>query len=157
VIRAAAAAVLAFGLAFGGLVAPVAANVRPQVTVPAGVRVPAWQELSGEQQHDLARFRDQWDAMPASRRVAILERWQRWRANAPADGETLRRGERNFRSLSPELRSRMRRSLAAISDLPPEEQRRLRRIWRDLSPEGRRAWLERGGPVFSPPPPPAKR
>jgi hypothetical protein len=84
--------------------------------------------------------------------VAILERWQRWRAQAPADGETLRRGERNFRSLSPELRSRMRRSLAAIAELPPPEQRRLRRIWRELSPGERRAWLERGGPVFSPPP-----
>ena len=153
----AAAALLLMGLGCGGLVAPVAANAPPQVAVPAGVRVPAWQELSREQQTDLVRFRDRWDAMPASRRVAILERWQRWRANAPADGETLRRGERNFRSLSPELRSRMRRSLAAIAELPPEEQRRLRRIWRELSPEGRRAWLERGGPVYSPPPAPAKR
>lgn len=151
-----AACLLACGLAVGGLAEPVAASERARVEVPAGVRVPAWQELSSEQRHDLARFRDHWDAMPASRRVAILERWQRWRANAPADGETLRRGERNFRSLSPELRSRMRRSLAAVAELPPEEQRRLRRIWRDLSPEGRRAWLERGGPVYSPPPP-AKR
>lgn len=141
-----------FGLATTATAAP-GSEERPRVAVPAGVRVPAWHELSKEQQHDLARFRDRWDSLPASRRVAVLERWQRWRASAPADGETMRRGQRNFLSLSPELRTRMRRSLAAMSELPPEEQRRLRRIWRELTPEGRRAWLERGGPVFSPPPP----
>ena len=121
--------------------------------VPKGVSVPSWHELTPTQQRDLAPFADRWDGLPASRRVAILERWQRWQSVPPAQRETLQRGERNFLSLSPRLREQMRRSLAAVAELPPEEQRRLRRLWRELSPQERRQWLERGGPGFAPPPP----
>ena len=123
-----------------------------RVAIPQGVRVPAWHELTPTQQRDLAAFAGRWDGLPASRRVAILERWQRWQSVPPEQRETLRRGERNFQSMSPPLRAQMRRSLAAIAELPPDEQRRLRRIWRELSPQQRREWLERGGPGFVPPP-----
>ena len=135
---------------------PAQAQARPErrvATVPEGVQVPAWNELSPDQRRDLAHLAQRWDQLPASRRVAILERWQRWRALPPAQRETLRRGERNFRSMSPEMREQMRRSLAAVGRLPPEQQRRLRQLWRELTPEQRRRWLERGGPGLSPPPP----
>ena len=39
-------------------------------SVPKGVRVPSWGELSATQRSDLARFERHWDQMPASRRVA---------------------------------------------------------------------------------------
>jgi hypothetical protein len=120
--------------------------------IPQGVRVPAWKQLSPAQRRDLARLADRWDTMPASRRVAILERWQRWQSIPPEQRETLRRGERNFQSMPAPLRAQMRRSLAAVAELPPAEQRRLRATWRSLSPELRREWLERGGPGFAPPP-----
>ena len=133
---------------------PARAGLPPQgaVEVPRGVRVPGWQDLTPAQRRDLARLEYRWDRLPASRRVAILERWQRWQSVSPAERETLRRGERNFRSMSPPLRAQMRRSLAAVAELPPAQQRRLRAIWRGLSPQARRAWLERGGPGFAPPP-----
>lgn len=121
-------------------------------TVPDGVRVPEWMDLSPAQRHDLQRFAGRWNAMPAWRRVQVLERWHRWQAISPAERETLRRGETNFRSLPPALRAQMRRSLAAVARLPPPEQRRLRGIWRQLSPDARRRWLERGGPGLSPTP-----
>jgi hypothetical protein len=45
----------------------------------------------------------------------------------------------------------MRRSFRAMRALPPEEQGRLRAIWRGMDPQQRRAWLERGGPGIAPP------
>lgn len=121
--------------------------------IPEGVRVPAWNELSPQQREDLARFQSNWDRMPASRRVAILERYSRWQQASPQARETWRDGERNFQQMSPLQRQQMRRSLAAVRELPAEKQRYLRRLWQSLSPDQRRLWLERGGPGLSPPPP----
>ena len=143
-----ALAILVFGSAMPGL----AASPRQAISVPEGVRVPTWTQLSPRQREDLARFAPEWDRMPASRRVAILERYARWQQASPQARETWREGERNFQQMSPVQRQQMRRSLAAVRELPPEKQRHLRRLWQSLSPEQRRAWLERGGPGLSPPP-----
>lgn len=123
--------------------------------VPAGVRVPAWDELSPGQQAALARLRDDWDQLPASRRVRALEwveRKARWEAMTPEQREKLRAGARNFHDLPPELREKMRASLQALRALPAGEQRALRKRWHEMSPEQRRAWLQTGGPAISAPP-----
>jgi hypothetical protein len=118
---------------------------------PPGVRVPAWRELSAQQQRDLAPFAERWDRMPASRRALVLERYQRW-SRLPADRQAqLRAGERNFERMSPTQRERMRRAFRAVRALPPDEQQRLRATWREMSPEQRRDWLGRGGPGLAPP------
>ena len=118
---------------------------------PPGVRVPAWRELSAQQQQDLAPFAGRWDRMPAWRRVQLLERYQRWTQLPPVRQAQLRAGERNFRAMTLPQRERMRRAFRAVRALPPAEQQRLRAIWRDMSPEQRRDWLERGGPGITPP------
>lgn len=122
------------------------------VSVPEGVRVPRWNELSAAQRSDLARFEQHWDQMPASRRVAIMERHARWQRESPRARETIREGERNFQRMTPRQREMMRRSLAAVRQLPPAEQRRLRHRWQSMTPQERSRWLERGGPGIAPPP-----
>lgn len=128
---------------------------RGPVTVPDGVHVPSWNELSPAQQEKLSPLREHWDALPASRRVHALERMERrarWEAMTPGQREKLRQGARNFRELPTELREKMRASMLAMRDLPDDERRRLRELWHGLSPEQRRAWLQAGGPGLSPPP-----
>ncbi len=129
--------------------------------LPPGVSVPAWQELSPEQQQRLAPLAKDWDRLPAWRRVQALERLQRrqqWQQMDPEQRQRMLQGARNFQDMPPELRERMRRSLAAVANLPKEQQRELRRIWQSLGPEQRREWLSRGGPGLSPPPAqPARR
>jgi hypothetical protein len=123
--------------------------------VPAGVTVPTWNELTPAQQQKLAHLRENWDRLPASRRVHALERLERharWQALTPEQRERLRDGARNFRDLPPELREKMRASLQATRALPEEERRRLFDRWHQLSPEQRRAWLEAGGPGLAPEP-----
>jgi len=121
-------------------------------SVPEGVRVPNWNELSAAQRNDLARFEQHWNRMPASRRVAILERHARWQHESPRMRETIREGERNFQRMTPRQREMMRRSIAAVRTLPPAEQRRLRHRWKSMTPAERSRWLERGGPGIAPPP-----
>jgi len=123
--------------------------------VPDGVRVPAWNELGEKQREQLAPLAEQWDQLPASRRVRALERLdrrERWESMTPEQREKLRKGARNFRDLPPELREKMRASMQAMRELPEAERRQLWEIWRSRSPEQRRAWLEAGGPGLAPPP-----
>lgn len=123
--------------------------------VPAGVKVPGWAELSDAQREKLASLAPQWDTLPASRRVRALEhldRKARWAAMTPEQRGKMRKGARNFRDLPPELREKMRLSMAATRALPEPERKNLFRLWRALNPEQRRAWLEAGGPGISPPP-----
>jgi hypothetical protein len=119
------------------------------------VQVPAWAELSDKQREQLAPLAEQWDSLPASRRVRALERLERkerWEAMTPEQRETLRKGAQNFRDLPPELREKMRASMRAMRALPEAERRELWEVWRSRSPEQRRAWLQAGGPGLAPPP-----
>lgn len=131
-------------------------HVLADIPVPDGVSVPTWDELSTERQASLARMKEDWDTMPASRRVMALERLERrarWDALPEEERDRLREGARNFHDLTPELKDRMRASMQAMHDLPEPERRKLFERWRGLSPEQRRTWLESGGPGISPAPP----
>lgn len=125
-----------------------------QRELPAGVRVPAWNELGERQRADLASFADRWDRLPASRRMQILERYDRFQSLPPAKQTALREGAINFQQMSPQQRQKMRDSLQTLRALPPDQQRALRQQWQALSPEQRRAWLDAGGPGVAPAPKP---
>ena len=123
--------------------------------VPAGVSVPTWNQLTPAQREHLAPLAEQWDTMPASRRVRALERLERktrWEAMTPEERERIREGARNFRDLPPELKEKMRASMATMRALPEAERKQLFARWRGMDPAQRRAWLETGGPGISPPP-----
>ncbi|HPO24296.1 MAG TPA: DUF3106 domain-containing protein, partial [Arenimonas sp.] len=104
-----------------------------QASVPQGVTVPSWKQLSAEQQKDLQNFSQRWDSMPASRRVQILERYDRWKKLPPAKREALREGVQNFQEMTPRQRQNMRESIRYVRTLPPEEQKRLRHLWASLT------------------------
>jgi len=123
-----------------------------QASVPQGVTVPSWKQLSAEQQKDLQNFSQRWDSMPASRRVQILERYDRWKKLPPAKREALREGVQNFQEMTPRQRQNMRESIRYVRTLPLEEQKRLRHLWASLTPEQRTQWLEAGGPGIAPEP-----
>lgn len=128
------------------------ASAQAAPAVPEQVTVPAWKELSEQQQADLSHLAGRWDRLPASRRVLILERYSRWKHLPAHEREALREGARNFRQMSPRQREKMRMSMDAVRALPREQQRRLRRQWGSMTPQQRRLWLDRGGPGIAPPP-----
>lgn len=127
------------------------------VTVPPGVHVPSWEELSPQQRKHLARHEANWDTLPASRRVHALERAERrarWEAMPPEQRERIRQGMRVYRDLSPAQREQMRESMRVMRGLPAEQRQALADQWRAMNPQQRRAWLETGGPGISPAPAP---
>lgn len=124
--------------------------------VPAGDKIPSWSQLDSQQQEDLADFAHRWDRMPEARRVRILQRHARWRQLPETERHALREGVRNFRRMSPDLRNKMRASMETVRNLPAPEQRRLRRLWRSMTPSQRREWLQRGGPGIALPPRPVR-
>lgn len=122
---------------------------------PPGVTVPTWNELDAGQQAQLAHLANEWDRLPASRRVLALERLQRqarWQQLAPEQRRALREGARHFQDMPPDLRQRMRQSMRAVQALPRPQQRELRALWQSLTPPQREQWLRSGGPGISPPP-----
>lgn len=131
---------------------PLPPSARPSASLPEGVKVPAWKELSPQQRDDLSEFADRWDRLPPWQRVRILERQQRWQSLPPERRQALHAGARNFQQMSPEQRQRMRRSLQRVRELSPERRQELQRQWRKKTPEQRRRWLEAGGPGVAPPP-----
>jgi hypothetical protein len=128
------------------------ATTQAAPVVPEQVKVPAWNELSDQQQADLSHLAGRWDRLPASRRVLILERYSHWKHLPAQEREALREGARNFRQMSPRQREKMRMSMDAVRALPRAQQRRLRERWRSMTPQQRRLWLDRGGPGIAPPP-----
>jgi len=128
------------------------ATAQAAPVVPEQVKVPAWNELSDQQQADLSHLAGRWDRLPASRRVLILERYSHWKHLPAQEREALREGARNFRQMSPRQREKMRMSMDAVRALPRAQQRRLRERWRSMTPQQRRLWLDRGGPGIAPPP-----
>ncbi|MEO7252434.1 MAG: DUF3106 domain-containing protein [Arenimonas sp.] len=130
------------------------ATAQPQrrLVIPEGVSVPSWNQLDPQQQAALSQFSERWDAMPASRRVLILERYARWEQLPEPRRRALHEGARNFRQVSPVQRQKLRRSMSLVRSLPDEERRRLRQLWRRMTPQQRREWLDRGGPGVAPPP-----
>ena len=63
--------------------------------------------------------------------------------------QALREGRRNFSELSPRQRKDMRESLRALRALPPEEQQRLRAIWRGMTPGAAPRMVAPGRPAAS--------
>ena len=124
---------------------------RPPI-IPEGVSVPSWTQLDPRQQAALSQFSRRWDRMPASRRVLILERYARWQQLPEPRRRALLEGARNFQQLSPVQRQKMRHSMMLVRSLPDDERRQLRQLWRSMSPQQRREWLDRGGPGVAPPP-----
>ena len=130
---------------------------RGPVAVPAGVVVPSWEDLAPDQRKYLADYKDEWDTLPASRRVHALERAERrarWDAMPPEQRERIRQGMRNYRDMSPAQREKAREAMRVMRGLPEQQREQLRKQWRSMSPEQRRAWLETGGPGISPAPEP---
>ena len=134
-----------------GCATAVAQPQRPPA-IPDGVSVPSWNQLDPRQQAELSQFSERWDRMPASRRVLILERYARWQQLPEPRRRALLEGARNFRQLSPVQRQKMRHSMMLVRSLPDDERRQLRQLWRSMTPQQRREWLDRGGPGVAPPP-----
>jgi len=130
-------------------------------SVHADDSVPAWNQLTGDQQRVLQRFSEDWDALPAERRQRMAtgaNRWLKmtpeqrqqargrlgkWQQLSPDQRRRTRQQFNRYRQMSPEDQARVQKNFRRFRDLPPERREKLRRRWENMTPEQRDSARER--------------
>lgn len=159
-------AAMALGVAMAGLALPAAAAAPPATpaTPPAppiaagqhaghappaanAVAMPAWDALTDAQRAVLiAPIRERWNGN-ADARGRMYGHAQRWQSMTPAQRKEAQRGMRRWDHMSPGQRDKARGMFDKLRDLPPEQQAAARARFKAMTPEERRAWLDKEMPA----------
>lgn len=118
--------------------------------------LPEWDRLTPQQREALiAPVRERWNNDPGDR-PRMLEHAQRWRSMTPEQRKQARKGMRRFEGMSPRQREEARALFDRMKGLPPEQRNKLRDEWKAMTPEQRRAWVQKNAPKETRPalPPP---
>ncbi len=114
--------------------------------------LPDWDKLTPQQREALvAPVRERWNADPGERR-RMLEHAQRWKTMTPDQRKQARKGMRRFEEMNPRQREEARVLFSHMKELPPEQRRKLREDWKNMTPEQRRAWIQKNAPKETKPP-----
>ena len=118
--------------------------------------LPDWDSLTPQQREVLiAPIRERWNSDP-DQRPRMLEHAQRWKDMSPDQRKQARKGMRRFEHMTPQQREEARALFEQMKTLSPEQRKELREDWRQMTPEQRRAWMERHAPKALPATPPAR-
>lgn len=128
-----------------------AGNAMAQATP---VQLPEWDKLTPQQREALiAPVRERWNNDP-EQRPRMLEHAQRWRTMTPEQRRQARKGMRRFEGMTPQQRQEARALFEQMKGLPPEQRQKLRYQWKAMTPEQRRAWVQKHAPKEQSGPPP---
>ncbi len=113
--------------------------------------LPDWDKLTPQQRETLiAPVRERWNADPEER-PRLLEHAQRWKDMTPEQRKQARKGMRRFEGMKPHQREEARVLYERMKDLSPEQRGKLRDEWKAMTPEQRRAWIQKNAPDGSNP------
>ena len=116
--------------------------------------LPEWDKLTPQQREALiAPVRERWNSEPTER-TRMLERARRWKDMSPHQRGQARKGMRRFENMTPQQREEARALFEHMRQLPPEERKKMREEWSHMTPEQRRAWVQKNPPKAMPEPPP---
>ena len=119
--------------------------------------LPEWDKLTPQQREALiAPVRERWNSEPAER-ARMLERAQHWKSFSPHERGQARKGMRRFENMTPQQREEARALFERMRQMQPEDRKKLREEWSRMTPEQRRAWVQKNppkGPPEAPLPPP---
>ena len=108
--------------------------------------LPDWDKLTPQQREALvAPVRERWNSDP-DERPRMLEHAQRWKTMTPEQRKQARKGMRRFESMKPHQREEARALFERMKALPPEQRKKLRDEWKGMTPEQRRAWVQKNAP-----------
>ena len=115
--------------------------------------LPEWDKLDAQQREALiAPLRSRWDSSP-DERARMLDHARRWKAMTPEQRRMARKGLHRFENMSPEQRQNARALFTRMRDMSPEQRQQLREQWKSMSPEQRKAWMEKNAPRLGDKPP----
>ncbi len=108
--------------------------------------LPDWDKLTPQQREALiAPVRERWNGEPEER-ARMLDRAQRWKSMTPEQRGRARKGMHRFEQMNPQQREEARALFEQMKQLSPEQRKELRENWRRMTPEQRRAWVEKNAP-----------
>lgn len=114
--------------------------------------LPEWDKLTPQQREALiAPVRERWNSDPDDR-PRLLEHAQRWKSMTPEQRQQARKGMRRFEGMNPRQREEARVLYIRMKELPPKQRRKLREDWKNMTPEQRRAWIQKNAPQDTRPP-----
>ena len=112
--------------------------------------LPDWDKLTPQQRESLiAPVRERWNREPEER-PRMLERAQRWQSMTPEQRGRARKGMHRFEHMNPQQREEARALFEQMRKLSPEQRKELREDWRQMTPEQRRAWVDKHAPKAQP-------
>ena len=118
--------------------------------------LPEWDKLTPQQREALiAPVRERWNSEPAER-ARMLERAQHWKSFSPHERGQARKGMRRFENMTPQQREEARALFDRMRQMPPEDRKKLREEWSQMTPEQRRAWVQKNPPKQQPESPPER-
>ena len=91
---------------------------------------PTWDELTDEQRIVLGQFEQDWNGLPAERRVRLSRGAERWALMSQRQRKHAKARFRDWRALPAERRARVRERAEFFNSLAPEEQARIRENFR---------------------------
>lgn len=108
--------------------------------------LPAWEQLSQAQRDELtAPIRERWNRVPGER-ARMLERAKRWHAMSPEQRARAHHGMQRFERMDPEKREHARAMFEKMRNLPEADRRALRERLKKMTPEERKAWMQKNHP-----------
>jgi DNA-directed RNA polymerase subunit F len=108
--------------------------------------LPDWDKLTPQQREVLiSQVRERWNNDP-DQRPRMLEHAQRWKNMSPEQRKQARKGMRRFEDMNPQQREEARVLFEQMKKLSPEQRNQLREDWQRMTPEQRRAWVEKNAP-----------
>lgn len=118
--------------------------------------LPEWDKLTPQQREALiAPVRERWNSEPTER-TRMLDHAQRWKDFSPDQRGQARKGMRRFENMTPQQREEARALFDRMRQMPPEDRKKLREEWSQMTPEQRRAWVQKNPPKAMPEPPPVR-
>jgi len=104
---------------------------------------PEWDQLDAAQRDLLvAPLRERWDSNPDARQK-MLERAERWQELTPEQRKRAHHGMDRWKHMTPAQRENARALYSHMRTLDAEARSELRREWKQMSSEQRRAWAQR--------------
>ena len=133
-------------LVFALLLPCCAIAASPPAAPETATAMPAWEQLTPAQRETLvAPVRERWNEN-ADERARMYQRAQRWHSMTPEQRKRAHRGKQRWDHMGPEQRLQARALYQKMRTMPPEQRHALRDEWKAMTPEQRRAWVERNPP-----------
>ncbi len=92
--------------------------------------VPAWRELSPDQQQLLSPFKDEWNSLPADRRELLSNNSRKWLDLSPEEQSQVREQFKQWQQMPPEQQDRIRHSYDLYKGLPEDQRLQVQDSWR---------------------------